>query len=115
MRTLILVRHGETIENSTGDLQGCDPTRGRLTARGMEQARVVGRALADVPPEPPVVVSLCVLGKLSMQVTPSGQSSACMGSENTNTPPGRSARATSRNTLARSELCKIASCDQAAA
>lgn len=49
MRTLILVRHGETIENSTGDLQGCDPTRGRLTARGMQQARVVGRALADVP------------------------------------------------------------------
>ncbi len=43
---VVIVRHGETIENFEGTLQGLDPRRGRLTARGLAQAAAVGRALA---------------------------------------------------------------------
>lgn len=43
---VVIVRHGETIENAAGTLQGLDPRRGRLTARGLAQAAAVGRALA---------------------------------------------------------------------
>lgn len=43
---VIIVRHGETVENVTGTLQGLDPNLGRLTARGLAQAEAVGRALA---------------------------------------------------------------------
>lgn len=43
---VVIVRHGETVENVTGTLQGLDPNRGRLTTRGLAQAEAVGRALA---------------------------------------------------------------------
>lgn len=46
---VVIVRHGETIENVSGHLQGLDPRRGRLTARGLAQAEAVGRLLADEP------------------------------------------------------------------
>lgn len=43
---VVIVRHGETVENATGTLQGLDPRRGRLTPRGLAQAAAVGAALA---------------------------------------------------------------------
>lgn len=42
---VVLVRHGETVENVDETLQGQHPRRGRLTARGLAQASAVGRAL----------------------------------------------------------------------
>ena len=45
---VMLVRHGETLENKADTLQGCDPRRGRLSPRGVEQSRRLGRALSGV-------------------------------------------------------------------
>lgn len=45
MTTLYLVRHGETEDNVAQIMQG--QTQGRLTARGVEQARGLADALAD--------------------------------------------------------------------
>ena len=44
---LILVRHGETIDNQRQIMQG--QTQGRLTLHGIEQARQLGRQLRDEP------------------------------------------------------------------
>ena len=46
MIRITLVRHGETFQNRHAMVQGQDPTQGRLTERGMHQARLLGRALA---------------------------------------------------------------------
>ncbi|HLS40559.1 MAG TPA: MSMEG_4193 family putative phosphomutase [Ornithinicoccus sp.] len=48
MTTLVLVRHGRTTANSEGVLAGWTPGV-RLDERGREQARTLGRRLADVP------------------------------------------------------------------
>jgi probable phosphoglycerate mutase len=45
MKTIVLVRHGETRYNREGRLQGWIDTT--LTDRGREQARELGRSLAD--------------------------------------------------------------------
>ena len=42
---IVLVRHGETIENATGIIQGQDP--GNLSAKGVEQAKVVAKKLSN--------------------------------------------------------------------
>jgi broad specificity phosphatase PhoE len=42
---LILVRHGETIENRTGISMGHSP--GKLTPEGIEQARTLSKHLRD--------------------------------------------------------------------
>jgi len=44
--TIILVRHGETVENLTGVVQG--QTDGTLSERGIEQARVAAILLAGI-------------------------------------------------------------------
>jgi broad specificity phosphatase PhoE len=49
MTRLTLVRHGETYQNRHQIVQGQDPSQGRLTERGMRQARRVGEALAAEP------------------------------------------------------------------
>jgi len=49
MTRLTLVRHGETYQNRHQIVQGQDPRQGRLTERGMRQARRVGEALAGEP------------------------------------------------------------------
>ena len=43
---IVLVRHGETVENRAGILQGQAPHLGRLNALGRAQARQLGLALA---------------------------------------------------------------------
>ncbi len=45
---VLLVRHGETLENKADTLQGCDPRRGRLSPRGVAQSRRLGAALDGV-------------------------------------------------------------------
>ena len=49
MIRITLVRHGETYQNRHHVVQGQDPTWGRLTALGVRQAQLLGRALADEP------------------------------------------------------------------
>ena len=41
-----LVRHGETFQNRHHIVQGQDPSQGRLTPEGVEQARILGEALS---------------------------------------------------------------------
>jgi 2,3-bisphosphoglycerate-dependent phosphoglycerate mutase len=58
VETLILARHGESIYSARGLVNG-DPTVDVcLTPRGEEEARVLGRALADEPLELCVVTAL---------------------------------------------------------
>ena len=45
--TIILVRHGETVDNARNVMQG--QTQGELNERGMEQARQVAVRLASEP------------------------------------------------------------------
>lgn len=49
MLEVVLVRHGETIQNRAAILQGQSPHLGRLTERGRAQASAVGVALRDEP------------------------------------------------------------------
>lgn len=44
---LYIVRHGETVENKNRICQG--QTHGTLTPKGIAEAHLVGRALADIP------------------------------------------------------------------
>jgi broad specificity phosphatase PhoE len=44
-----LLRHGETFQNRGHVVQGQDPTYGRLTEAGVQQARLLGEALAPRP------------------------------------------------------------------
>lgn len=46
---LILVRHGQTIENASGIMQGQSPELGRLTDLGIQQAEKLARRLSDEP------------------------------------------------------------------
>ncbi len=47
MKRITLVRHGETFQNHNHTVQGSDPTQGRLTAKGLRQAELLGRRLAE--------------------------------------------------------------------
>ncbi|MDH4224749.1 MAG: histidine phosphatase family protein [Deltaproteobacteria bacterium] len=46
---LWLVRHGETLDNHRQTIQGQHPRLGRISPKGLAQARAVGRALANTP------------------------------------------------------------------
>ena len=46
MIRITLVRHGETANNRARIVQGQDPTQGKLTAKGMRQALLLGQRLA---------------------------------------------------------------------
>ncbi len=48
-RTITLVRHGETFQNREGVVQGQDPTWGRLTPEGIQQAQLLGQRSHTVP------------------------------------------------------------------
>ena len=47
MTTLLLVRHGETVDNVRQIMQG--QTQGELTPNGIEQARALAAELKDTP------------------------------------------------------------------
>ena len=47
MTTLLLVRHGETVDNVRQIMQG--QTQGKLTPNGIEQARALAAELKDTP------------------------------------------------------------------
>lgn len=47
MKRLVVVRHGETYQNRKKLAQGSDPTYGRLTEKGMEQAALLAAHMAD--------------------------------------------------------------------
>ena len=49
MIRITLVRHGETGNNRARIVQGQDPTQGKLTAKGLRQAQLLGQRLASVP------------------------------------------------------------------
>jgi broad specificity phosphatase PhoE len=49
MIRITLVRHGETVNNRARVVQGQDPTQGKLTSRGITQARRLGERLAAIP------------------------------------------------------------------
>ena len=49
MKTVYLVRHGETFQNREKVVQGADPTQGRLTEKGVRQAHLLGQHLANTP------------------------------------------------------------------
>lgn len=51
MREVILARHGESTYSAVGLLNGDPAVAVTLTARGEEEARALGRELADVPLE----------------------------------------------------------------
>ncbi len=46
MKKITLVRHGETFQNRHHQVQGSDPTQGRLTEKGIHQAALLGNHLA---------------------------------------------------------------------
>jgi len=49
MIRITLVRHGETHNNRVRIVQGLDPTQGKLTDKGVRQAVLAGKALAEQP------------------------------------------------------------------
>lgn len=49
MKKILIVRHGETFQNRGRVVQGSDPTYGRLTEKGFQQAKLLGEALVDHP------------------------------------------------------------------
>ncbi|HEX7927178.1 MAG TPA: histidine phosphatase family protein [bacterium] len=49
MIRITLCRHGETHNNRARVVQGQDPTQGKLTPKGLDQARRLGERLAKVP------------------------------------------------------------------
>src|SRR5262245_20591725 len=51
METLLLARHGFAASNSYGGTASCTPPGEGLTPEGVEQARRLGGALADVHPD----------------------------------------------------------------
>ena len=49
LRTITLVRHGETYQNREAIVQGQDPTWGRLTPEGIQQAQLLGERSHSIP------------------------------------------------------------------